>query len=226
LELLDSTKTTGLSAYDYTPESLAYLNGKLKRFVDISGALLGIVIGFPVFALSSLIVKLVDKVPVLFSQERVGLHGIPFTIFKLRTLKTVDARDLVNLENMYKKPDYQTTSTGKFWRVTSIDEIVQFWLVLKGDMSLIGHRPFPVYYLPHLPQLDGMDQAKADHYLGIIYQYKPGMSSLSAVNGRGNLTMQQKFGYDLLYAREACFWLDIILLFKTLFVVITREGAK
>ncbi len=194
--------------------------------MDVSGALLGIVICFPVFVFASLIVKIVDKVPVLFTQERIGLLGRPFTILKLRTLKTIDTRELVNLENIYKKPDYKTTCTGHFWRVTSIDEIVQFWLVLKGDMSLIGHRPFPTYYLPFLPQMDNLDQAKVAHYLNIIYQYKPGMSSLSAIKGRGNLTMPQKFDYDLIYAKEACFWFDLKLLFQTIVVVITRQGAK
>jgi lipopolysaccharide/colanic/teichoic acid biosynthesis glycosyltransferase len=110
--------------------------------------------------------------------------------------------------------------------MTSIDEIVQFLLVLKGEMSLIGHRPIPCYYLPHLALMDHMNPPKAEHYLRIIYQYKPGMSGLSSVNGRGDLTLQQKFVYDLIYARDANLLLDLKLLVQTLYVVLSRQGAR
>lgn len=209
-----------------TVESLAYLNGRSKRLIDILGALIGIILCVPIFAMAAMVVKFVDKVPFLFAQQRVGLYGKSFVILKLRTLKIAETRYAGKLQNIHKKPDYETTRTGKFWRITSIDEIIQFLLVLNGQMSLIGHRPIPVYYVPYLAQLDEMDQTKIDHYLGVIYQYKPGMSSLSAVNGRGDLTMQQKFVYDMIYAREATFWYDLKLLFQTVYVVINRKGAK
>jgi lipopolysaccharide/colanic/teichoic acid biosynthesis glycosyltransferase len=207
-------------------ESMAYLNGKHKRCMDILGAMIGLVVGAPIFLLAALIVKVVDKVPVLYFQERFGLHGKPFTIIKLRTLSIYEKHLTGKPRSIHKKPDYETTRTGKFWRVTSIDEMVQFILVLKGDMSLIGHRPFPFYYLPHLKEMEHMTQDQFEHYLNAISQYKPGMSSLSSVNGRGNLTMHEKFEYDLIYAREASFTGDIKLLFQTLYVVLTREGAK
>lgn len=206
-------------------KSLAYLNGNLKRSVDILGALAGIVFGIPIFLIAGLIVKLVDKVPMLYFQERIGLHGQPFAMIKLRTL-VIDEKRVSKPEILYRKPDYVTTRTGRFWRITSVDEIAQFFLVLKGEMSLIGHRPMPLYYLPHLPLLDQMDPAKAEYYLRVIYQYKPGMSSLSSVNGRGDLTLQQKFVYDLMYAREANLPYDLKLILQTLYVVASRQGAK
>lgn len=208
-----------------SPKSLAYLNGNLKRSIDIFGALVGIVVGMPMFLVAALVVKLIDKVPMLYFQDRIGLHGQPFTIFKLRTL-VIDEKRVTKPESLDRKPDYVTTRTGRFWRITSIDEIVQFFLVLKGEMSLIGHRPLPVYYLPHLAQLDQMNSVKAEHYLRVIYQYKPGMSSLSSVNGRGDLTLQQKFMYDLIYAREANLLYDLKLILQTLYVVISRQGAR
>jgi len=206
-------------------KSLAYLNGRLKRCVDIVGALIGIIFCMPIFFIAALVVKFIDKIPVLFSQERIGLHGQPFIIIKLRTL-IIDEKHVSNANTIAKKPEYITTKTGKFWRITSIDEIIQFFLVLKGEMSLIGHRPIPVYYLSHLPQIDDLNPQKVGHYLNIIYQYKPGMSSLSSVNGRGHLTLQQKFMYDLIYAREASFILDIKLMLKTIYVVVLQKGAK
>jgi lipopolysaccharide/colanic/teichoic acid biosynthesis glycosyltransferase len=84
----------------------------------------------------------------------------------------------------------------------------------------------PVYYLPYIARLEQMDSEKAEHYLRVICQYKPGMSSLSSVNGRGDLTLQQKFMYDLLYARDANLLYDLKLLLQTLYVVATRQGAK
>ena len=158
-------------------------------------------------------------------QERIGLHGHPFKMVKLHTL-VIDEKRVTKSDIPYRKAEYVTTRTGWFWRITSIDEIVQFFLVLKGEMSLIGHRPIPLYYRPHLALMDQMSPAKAEHYLSVIYQYKPCMSSLSSVNGRGDLSLQEKFRYDLIYAREASFFYDLKLLLQTLRVVASRQGAK
>jgi lipopolysaccharide/colanic/teichoic acid biosynthesis glycosyltransferase len=206
-------------------KSLAYLNGRLKRCVDVFGALVGIFFCMPTFIVAALFVKFIDKVPVFFSQDRIGLHGQSFVIVKLRTL-IIDEKRVTNPETIYKKQDYLTIRTGKFWRTTSIDEIVQFFLVLRGQMSLIGHRPIPLNYLPHLAQMDNMNPMQIKHYLSVVYQYKPGMSSLSSVNGRGDLTLQQKFMYDLVYAQEANLIFDIKLLLQTIYVVVSRKGAK
>jgi len=208
-----------------SPTSLAYLNGRLKRCVDVVGALIGIILCMPILFIAAVVVKFIDKVPVLFFQERIGLHGQPFIIVKLRTL-IINEKHITTPETIYKKPDYLTTKTGRFWRITSIDEITQFFLVLKGEMSLIGYRPIPIYYLPHLVQMDNMNPTKIEHYLNVVYQFKPGMSSLSSVNGRGDLTLQQKFVYDLIYARDANILYDTKLLLQTLFVVFSRKGAK
>ena len=216
----------GFYDYIYTTSSYTYLNGLIKRTMDIVGALIGLILGLPIFLIAALIVKVIDRVPVIFFQERFGYGGKPLMFYKLRTLKIIDERRALQLDRIQYKPQYETTRTGRFWRVTSIDEIIQFWLVLKGEMSLIGHRPLPMYYLDHLDKIDGLDEAKLNHYLKTIRQFKPGMSSLSAVNGRGDLTMQQKMEFDMLYAQKANFLFDIALLFQTIVVVITRKGAK
>ena len=219
-------KSTDIATIQPSPRSMAYLNGKRKRLVDIFGALVGITVCAPIFVIATLIVTFVDKVPILYFQERFGLHGNPFTIIKLRTLRIYEKHLEGKPRSIHKKPDYETTRTGKFWRVHSVDEIPQFLLVLKGEMSLIGHRPFPIYYLPHLREMDNMSQEQFEHYIQVISNYKPGMSSLSSVNGRGNLTMHEKFEYDLMYARDASFLYDMKLLLRTLYVVFTCEGAK
>jgi len=205
--------------------SIAYLNSRTKRLLDIVGAVVGIIIGFPLFAIACMIVRLVDGIPPLFRQERIGHGGEAFTITKLRTLP-IDEKRVPCAKRIANKPQYATTRTGKFWRRHSIDEIFQFWLVLKGDMSLIGHRPIPMYYLEHLQNLDGMNTVKSRHYIQTISQYKPGMSSLSSVNGRGNLSMLEKIEYDLDYAEHASLAYDIELLARTVVAVITCNGAK
>ena len=215
-----------LETYELTPNSLLYLRSWQKRTLDIIGASIGILMGFPIFLIAALVVGMVDRVPMIFSQQRFGLNGQAFTLHKLRTLRVIETRDMVNVDRIQVKPPYETTITGKFWRITSIDEIIQFWLVLKGEMSLIGHRPVPMYYIPHLDKIEGMNRRKLDHYVSVICQYKPGMSSLSSINGRGDLTMQQKLEYDLIYAQNACFRYDIKILLHTLIVVMTRKGAK
>ncbi|MFM8427727.1 MAG: sugar transferase [Chloroflexota bacterium] len=219
-------KSIDITTIQPSPGRLAYLNGNLKRFVDIFGALIGIAVCAPIFIIATLVITFVDKVPILYFQERFGLHGNPFKIIKLRTLRIYEKHLEGKPRSIHKKPDYETTLTGKFWRVHSVDEIPQFLLVLKGEMSLIGHRPFPIYYLPHLREMDNMSQEQFEHYMQVISNYKPGMSSLSSVNGRGNLTMHEKFEYDLIYARDASFFYDVKLLLRTLYVVFTCEGAK
>jgi len=146
-------------------------------------------------------------------------------IIKLRTLP-VDETRVPSAKRIANKPQYLTTRTGKFWRRHSIDEIMQFWLVLKGDMSLIGHRPIPMYYLHHLQELDGMNPTKAENYIDIVSQYKPGMSSLSSINGRGDLSMIEKMCYDIDYAKRADLLMDMKILALTIAAVITCKGAK
>ncbi|UZR97055.1 sugar transferase [Chondrinema litorale] len=235
--LVNSTYQNTSISTDFNPQqeedfvnklikSYLYLNSPLKRYLDIFGATIGLIFLFPLFLLACLLVTIIDKVPFLFKQERYGYNGQTFTMYKLRTLKVIEKRDMVDHTRIQKKPQYSTTKTGKFWRISSIDEIIQFWLVLKGDMSLIGHRPIPVYYLPHLHKIENYNHAKVDEYLRCISLYKPGMSSLSSVNGRGDLSMQEKFSYDFYYAQNASFSLDLKLLILTIVAVITGKGAK
>jgi lipopolysaccharide/colanic/teichoic acid biosynthesis glycosyltransferase len=207
-------------------DGIPYCQSRAKRLLDIVGALVGMVLYTPVFLLTIGYVWLFERVPVFFFQARYGLGGEPFTIIKLRTMPYIERSHQVNADYIKKKPNYETTRSGKFMRRHSLDEIPQFWLVLKGDMSLVGHRAFPMHYLPHMADLPGMTPAKLETYLTTIGAYKPGMTALSAVNGRANLTLPQKIGYDIAYAERASFWLDVQILLRSIVVVITGEGAR
>jgi lipopolysaccharide/colanic/teichoic acid biosynthesis glycosyltransferase len=205
---------------------IAYCQSHTKRLLDIGGALVGLVLLLPIFLVAMVIVRVVDGVPPIFRQARYGYGGQPFTILKLRTFPIDEQPSAVNPQRIQHKPNYTTTRTGKFWRVHSIDEIIQFWLVLKGEMSLVGHRAFPIYYVPHLAEMPQMTAELAEQYLQTIAQYKPGMTALSAIHGRGNLSLQEKIVYDRQYAEQASLWLDIHILVRSIMVVLTCEGAK
>jgi lipopolysaccharide/colanic/teichoic acid biosynthesis glycosyltransferase len=207
-------------------QGLLYCGSYQKRLLDIVGAIIGLIVLMPLFALAALIVRVIDGVPPIFRQERYGYGGQPFTILKLRTLPIDEKPSAATPDRIQNKPNYATTRTGKFWRVHSIDEIIQFWLVLRGDMSLVGHRAFPVYYVPHMAQMPGMTEALIEKYLATIAQIKPGMSALSAINGRANLTLQQKIEFDLQYAERASLLFDLHILIRSVWTVITCEGAR
>lgn len=132
---------------------------------------------------------------------------------------------MLSAEIVSDKMTYSYTKTGKFWRKTSIDEVFQFWYILKGSMSLIGYRPIPVDYVDYLSQLKGVGESRAAYYLNAISKVKPGLSSLSSVNGRTNLKMKDKMDMDLVYLKEASFKYDLKLLVKSVFYVIVQKDT-
>ena len=204
-----------------------YLNSKIQRIIDIFGAILGLVIGCPFLIIASLVIKIIDNVPVIFYQQRYGKYGKEFILYKLKTLTINETTEMVDAIRMEKKPilDPTVTRTGYFWRRTSIDEIPQFLNVLRGNMSLVGYRPFPYYYAPRLHELSGLTKKDVEYYLNCISSFKPGLTSLSSIHGRSKLKLQQKMEYDMLYAEKACVLHDIKIILDTMIVVVTQDGA-
>jgi len=148
--------------------------------------------------------------PVLFIQERPGLHGKPFKIFKLRTMS--DERD-VEGEPL---PDAdRLTGLGRFLRVFSLDELPELFNVLRGDMSLVGPRPLLMEYLgAYTPE-----QARRHEVL-------PGVTGWAQVNGRNALSWEEKFRLDVWYVDHRTFWLDLKILWLTVKAVVTRKGIS
>lgn len=140
--------------------------------------------------------------PVLYKSLRIGRAGSPFTMFKFRTLETNDKLALNDRQFWL----------GKFLRATNLDELPQFWNVLKGDMSLIGPRPLPVAYASLLSE-----EQKQRH------QVLPGITGLAQVNGKNSLPWEKKFEYDLKYVHEVSFLLDIQILFKTVALMVSMK---
>lgn len=148
--------------------------------------------------------------PVLFKQQRPGLHGKPFYLYKFRTM--TDERD----ENGELLPDHlRLTPFGQFLRKYSLDELPQLFNVLKGDISLVGPRPLLMEYL----ELYTPEQARR-------HEVKPGITGWAQVNGRNAISWEEKFKLDVWYVDNRTFWLDIKILFLTVIKVLKKEGIN
>ncbi|WP_293983447.1 undecaprenyl-phosphate glucose phosphotransferase [uncultured Clostridium sp.] len=181
-------------------------NAFMKRSLDICGSLALILLTSPLMIITALIIKCTSKGPVIFKQERVGLNKSLFTMYKFRSMK-VNAQETTGWST---DTDPRKTKFGSFIRKFSIDELPQFFNVLKGDMSLVGPRP----ELPHF-----VDEFKDEIPLYMVkHQVKPGITGLAQVNGfRGDTSIKKRIEFDISYIENWSFLLDIAILFKTAF---------
>lgn len=194
-----------------------------KRLIDIVCSLMGIILLSPLFIIIAIIIKTTSKGPVFFSQKRVGRYGKTFDIYKFRSM-VVNAEELkekLAKQNemsgpMFKmKDDPRITKVGKFIRKTSIDELPQLWNVLKGDMSLVGPRP-------SLPK----EVAQFEIWMNKRLDVKPGLTCYWQVSGRNNIDFEDWMKLDIKYVEERSTWIDIKLIFKTVFVLFGDENAS
>ena len=182
----------------------------LKRFTDVLLSLISLVILAMPFGLIALAIKLSSKGAVFFRQERVGLHGRCFTIYKFRTM--MDERD----GNGKLLPDGERlTSLGRFLRKISMDELPECFNVLKGDMSIVGPRPLPMRYLDRYTP----EQARR-------HEVKPGITGWALIHGRNALTWEEKFDYDIYYVENHNSWLDMKIILLTIVKVILAKDVS
>ncbi len=182
------------------------LNSALKRGMDILGSLVLILLTSPVMLIAAIGVRLSSPGPILFRQERVGLNKKHFTMYKFRSMRVNADQDTGWTQN----EDPRKTAFGSFIRKTSIDELPQFFNVLKGDMSLIGPRP----EIPHF-----VEQFKETVPLYMVkHQVRPGITGWAQVNGfRGDTSIEGRIKCDIWYIENWSVWLDIKILFMTVF---------
>ena len=181
-----------------------------KRGFDVLLSASALTVAAPSLLFLSLAIWLTMGRPVLFRQQRLGLHGRPFTVLKFRTM--TDARDA----DGHLLPDAErTTRIGALLRATSLDELPQLWNVLEGEMSLVGTRPHPLKYL---------DRYSPEQRLRL--EVKPGLTTLSAVNGRNAQSWSDKLAWDVTYVERQSLWLDLNILGRTVLTVISRRGAS
>ncbi len=192
------------------------LNMISKRAVDIVGSFLGLIIISPLLLVVSIIIKITSKGPVIFKQERVGLHNKTFKMYKFRTMY-VQAPD--EEEKAWTvKGDARVTKVGRFLRKTSIDELPQLFNILKGNMSIVGPRP-------ERPQFVEKFKEEIPRYM-IKHQVRPGLTGWAQVNGyRGDTSIRKRIDYDLYYIENWSMALDIKIMFLTIFKGFINENA-
>lgn len=182
----------------------------VKRMFDIIVAITLLVISLIPILLISVMIRIRMGSPIIFKQTRPGLHGKPFSIYKFRTM-TNETDSKGNLLPNEKR----ITMLGKLLRKLSIDELPQLFNVLKGEISLVGPRPLLMEYLP----LYNDKQARRHHV-------RPGITGWAQVNGRNNISWEDRFSLDVWYVENQSFLLDVKILFLTLVKVFKRENIN
>ena len=187
-----------------------------KRAMDIVGSLLLILLTSPVMLAVAIGVKLSSPGPVIFRQERVGLHNRPFQMYKFRSMEVQNPEE--EKKGWTTQNDPRVTKVGRFIRKTSLDEFPQLFNVLKGDMSLVGPRP-------ERPQYVEKFREEIPRYM-VKHQVRPGMTGWAQVNGyRGNTSIRKRIDYDIYYIEHWTFGLDIKILFLTVFKGFVNKNA-
>lgn len=188
-------------------------NNRMERFVkrttDILLSVPCLILSSPLFAIISLAIKWEDGLPIIYKQERIGLHGKPFNIYKFRSMKADAEKDGPNLLEI--EGDTRLTHVGKFIRTHHLDELPQLWNILKGDMSLVGPRPERKYYIDQIMEHD-------PRYT-YLYQIRPGATSYATLyNGYTDTMpkMLRRLSLDLFYLEHRSWWFDAKILFKTM----------
>ena len=186
----------------------------VKRGADVVLSLLALICLSPVYLLVALAVKLTSPGPVLFRQKRVGRGGRLFTIYKFRTMRTDTPRDTAT--HLLQDPSRYITRVGVFLRRSSLDELPQFFNVLKGDMSIVGPRPalYNQYDLIAAREKAGVDAVR------------PGITGLAQINGRDELPIPVKVRYDREYVENLSLKMDARCFFGTIWSVLRAEGVR
>ena len=189
------------------------LNLFLKRTFDIVVsfvALLMLTI-IPVMIVVPIVIKLTSKGPAVFKQTRIGRNGKPFVMYKFRTMIT-EQYDKNGVEIMSED---RITKIGRILRKTSLDELPQLFNVLNGTMSIVGPRPMLDY---QAPRCIGEENLR--------FEMRPGLTGYAQVMGRNNIIWEDRIQYDIEYVKTFTFWLDIVILFKTVLLVFKKQGTE
>jgi len=191
-------------------------NMMVKRIVDIIGSIILVVLLSPLLLIISIMVKLTSPGPLIFKQERVGLHNRHFSMYKFRSMEV--QKETIEKTGWTVKNDPRITGFGKFIRKTSIDEFPQLFNVLKGDMSLVGPRP-------ERPQFVEKFREEIPRYM-VKHQVRPGMTGWAQVSGyRGDTSIKRRIEYDLYYIENWTFGFDIKILILTIFKGFINKNA-
>ncbi|MBQ8148067.1 MAG: exopolysaccharide biosynthesis polyprenyl glycosylphosphotransferase, partial [Lachnospiraceae bacterium] len=191
-------------------------NMVLKRAMDIVGSLCGIVLVSPLLLIIAIAIKLTSPGPVIFKQERVGLHNVPFYMYKFRSMEQQTEADEKKAWTV--KNDPRVTPIGKLLRRTSLDELPQLFNILKGDMSLVGPRPERPLFVEKFKE-------EIPRYM-IKHQVRPGLTGWAQVNGyRGDSSIPKRIEHDLYYIENWTLGFDIKIIILTFFTGFINKNA-
>lgn len=182
----------------------------MKRIFDFTTSLVALIILSPVIFVTALLIRIKIGSPVVFKQPRPGINGVPFYVYKFRSM--TDER---NEQGELLPDDIRLTSFGKILRKLSLDELPQLWNVFKGDMSFVGPRPLLMEYI----SLYNKTQTRR-------HEVRPGITGWAQVNGRNAITWKKKFEYDVWYVDNQTFLLDMKILIMTVLKVFKSEGIS
>jgi len=180
----------------------------MKRIIDLVISLTLLICFSPIVVMTGIFVWVKMGSPILFTQERPGLHGKPFNLYKFRTMLNLE-----DVQGNLLSDELRLTSFGKFLRKYSLDEFPQLINVVKGEMSLVGPRPLLLEYLEKYTN----EQLKR-------HEVKPGITGWAQVNGRNAITWEEKFKLDIWYVENQSIILDLKILVITFFKVVKKEG--
>jgi lipopolysaccharide/colanic/teichoic acid biosynthesis glycosyltransferase len=218
----------GVLGIEFTNELLRRRNQLIKRSIDIMVGTICLLGALPVIAICGLLIKIINPGPVFFRQDREGLYGRKFTVWKLRTmysdaearLAEILARDL-ELRRQWKhsvklsRDPRLIPVVGRLFRRFSLDELPQLWNVIAGEMSLVGPRPLPDYHL-------GMLSVEFKRFRSAV---RPGLTGMWQVMVRGDGSVDDQERFDTYYIRNWSLWLDLYILARTVSAVVTQRGA-
>lgn len=192
------------------------LNWIAKRTVDIVGATLGILISSPIMLLSAIAIRMTSRGPIIFKQERIGLHNRSFQMYKFRTMEM--QKPSAEEKAWTVKDDPRVTKIGRFLRRTSLDELPQLFNILMGEMSLVGPRP-------ERPQFVEKFKEEIPRYM-VKHQVRPGLTGWAQVNGyRGDTSIRKRIEYDLFYIENWTMGFDVKIMFLTIFKGFINKNA-
>lgn len=203
------------TSIDYSIVKDSFLFKIYQRILDIMIAVIGLIISVPIIIVFGILIKREDGGPVFYKQDRLGKDGKIIFIYKLRSMRI---NSEVNGAMWAKKNDPRITKVGKFIRKTRIDEIPQFLNILKGEMSIIGPRPErPTLTMEFNDEIPGFINRLA---------VKPGLTGYAQIRGGYEISPEDKIKEDLYYIKNRSIFLDFYILFKTVKVIFTGEGAR
>jgi lipopolysaccharide/colanic/teichoic acid biosynthesis glycosyltransferase len=188
----------------------------IKRAFDVVVSLMALILLSPIYVLVAIAVWSTSSGPIFYLQERIGLHGIPFKIIKFRTMRMHAEKDMPQL-SLHNDP--RVTRVGKFLRKYRLDELPQFWNILRGEMSIVGPRPERRYFINQIEE-------QAPYYC-MIYKIRPGLTSWGPIKVGYTDTLEKmirRLNYDIVYVENMSLGLDLKIMFYTLGVIFKGKG--